>query len=105
MDRSPTGHDLARSVLEALKPCWGSISIPWETFFCVDVLLNVLMSRYWIIQNILVLAPSCESLKGSFLWSDACRLAQERDALIRWRVLFERSELVRPPQNGVRPLS
>jgi hypothetical protein len=33
---------------------------------------------------------------------DACRLAQGRDVLISWRALFERSELVRPPQAGVR---
>ncbi len=30
-------------------------------------------------------------------WSDACRLAQRRDALIRWRALFEPCELDRPP--------
>ncbi len=35
---------------------------------------------------------------------DACRLAQGRDVLISWRALFERSELVRPPQAGVPPL-
>jgi hypothetical protein len=37
-------------------------------------------------------------------WSDACHLAQGKDALISWRALFERSELVRPPRAGVRPL-
>jgi hypothetical protein len=37
-------------------------------------------------------------------WSDACRLAPGMDALISWRALSERSELVRPPQAGVRPL-
>ena len=37
-------------------------------------------------------------------WSDACRLAQGKDALISWRALFERSELVRPPRASVRPL-
>jgi hypothetical protein len=36
----------------------------------------------------------------SLPWSDACRLAQRRDALIRWRALSERSELVRPPKAG-----
>jgi len=35
---------------------------------------------------------------------DACRLARGRDALITWRALFERSELVRPPHAGVRPI-
>ncbi|MDH3769944.1 MAG: hypothetical protein OET79_03015, partial [Nitrospirota bacterium] len=30
--------------------------------------------------------------------------AQGRDALISWRALFERSELVRPPQADVHPL-
>ncbi len=38
-----------------------------------------------------------------FASSDACRLAQGTDALIRWRTLFERSELVRPPQASVPP--
>ena len=37
-------------------------------------------------------------------WSDACRLAQRRDALITGGPCFERSELVRPHQAGVRPL-
>ena len=40
----------------------------------------------------------------SLPWSDACRLAPGRDALISWRALYERSELVRPPKAGVRPL-
>ncbi len=35
---------------------------------------------------------------------DAFRLTKGRDAPIRWRALFGRSELVRPPQVGVRPL-
>jgi hypothetical protein len=59
-------------------------------------------------QNLLrsyrILAFSWESLDG-FFCSDAWRLAQGRDALMNWRALFERSELVRPPQAGVRPLS
>jgi hypothetical protein len=45
-------------------------------------------------------APEGLRLPGS----DACRLAHGRDALMRWRALFERSELVRPPQAGVHPL-
>ncbi len=36
--------------------------------------------------------------------SDACRLAQRRDALLSLRALFERNELVRLPQTGVRSL-
>jgi len=48
----------------------------------------------------------------SLPWSDACRLAQRRDALIRWRALSESCdiaqdrlrELVRPPKAGARPL-
>jgi hypothetical protein len=69
--------------------------------------------KIWIIQNIRLVALSCELLKcSSPPCSDACRLAQGRDALIRWRALFEPfdktqdrlRELVRPPQSGVRPL-
>ena len=37
----------------------------------------------------------------SLPWSDACRLAPGRDALINWRTLPERSELVRVPKAGV----
>jgi hypothetical protein len=37
-------------------------------------------------------------------WSDACRLAQGRNALISWRVLSERSELARPPKACVPPI-
>jgi hypothetical protein len=37
-------------------------------------------------------------MNSSFLCFDACRLAHRRDALLSWRALFERSELVRPPQ-------
>ncbi len=38
----------------------------------------------------------------SLPWSDACRLATGRDALISWRALSERSELVRLPKANVR---
>jgi len=37
-------------------------------------------------------------------WSAAFCLAKGRDAQISWRALFERSELVRPPKAGVRPI-
>jgi len=63
------------------------------------------MPEFRIIQNIWLLALLCESLKCSAPpGSDACRLAQGRDALISWRALCERSELGRPPQACVPPL-
>ena len=40
----------------------------------------------------------------AFQGFDACRLAKGKDAFLCWRALFERSELVRPPKTGVRPI-
>jgi len=39
-----------------------------------------------------------------FPFSDACRLALGADAVMNWRTLSEHSELVRPPEVGVRPI-
>ncbi len=41
---------------------------------------------------------------GTLPLSDACRPALGSDAFSIWRALSERSELVRPPLSGVRPI-
>jgi hypothetical protein len=42
--------------------------------------------------------------RSLLFFSDACWLAPGSDTPINWRALFERRELVRPPQVGVRPM-